>query len=206
MNAFNAEPSHRRGGALGPCGCSAAPVCWRRIVGLILLLERRGRRAPPKRGLGSGQRPSFVVIQTDDQTLDQLYAATEPEGVPIQAMPNTLALIGERGATFNRYYTPYSLCTPSRVSLLTGRYAHNDNVRGNVEPNGGYHGFVNTGAYTHNLATWLQGAGYRTIHVGKFLNGYGEPPTATTGKSRLAGTPGTPSSTPTPTTTSTATN
>jgi arylsulfatase A-like enzyme len=91
-------------------------------------------------------------------------------------MPNTLALIGERGATFNRYYTPYSLCTPSRVSLLTGRYAHNDNVRGNVEPNGGYRGFVSHGAYSHNLATWLQGAGYRTIHVGKFLNGYGEPP------------------------------
>jgi hypothetical protein len=29
---------------------------------------------------------------------------------------------------------------------------------------------------THNLATWLQGAGYRTIHIGKFLNGYGDPP------------------------------
>jgi arylsulfatase A-like enzyme len=28
----------------------------------------------------------------------------------------------------------------------------------------------------HNLATWLQGAGYRTIHVGKFLNGYGDEP------------------------------
>ena len=28
----------------------------------------------------------------------------------------------------------------------------------------------------HNLATWLQGAGYRTIHIGKFLNGYGDAP------------------------------
>jgi len=120
------------------------------------------------------EQPSFVVIQTDDQTLDQLYAAF---GQPrLQAMPNTLNLIAKRGETFNRYYVSYPLCCPSRVSLLTGRYAHNNGVKGNIQPNGGYFGFSFRGAYTHNLATWLQGAGYRTIHVGKFLNGYGDEP------------------------------
>ena len=122
-------------------------------------------------------KPNFVVIQTDDQTLDQLYAThTTPGGAAIEAMPNTRALIAERGATFNRYYTPYSLCAPSRVSLLTGRYAHNNNVRGNVAPEGGYPGFASRGAYSHNLPVWLQSAGYRTIHIGKFLNAYGEEP------------------------------
>ena len=81
-----------------------------------------------------------------------------------------------RASTFNRYYVSYPLCCPSRVSLLTGRYAHNHNVRGNVPPNGGFTGFANRQAYSHNLATWLQGAGYRTIHIGKFLNGYGDQP------------------------------
>ena len=120
------------------------------------------------------ERPSFVVIQTDDQTIDQLYASF---GQPkLQAMPNTLNMIAKRGMTFNRYYVPYPLCCPSRVSLMTGRYAHNNGVKGNVQPNGGYFGFSFRGAYTHNLATWLQGAGYRTIHVGKFLNGYGDEP------------------------------
>jgi N-acetylglucosamine-6-sulfatase len=119
-------------------------------------------------------RPSFVVIQTDDQTLDSLYATFgEPK---LQAMPNTLNLIAKRGMTFNRYYVSYPLCCPSRVSLLTGRYAHNNGVKGNIQPNGGYFGFSFRAAYTHNLATWLQGAGYRTIHVGKFLNGYGDEP------------------------------
>nr|MBA3866718.1 sulfatase [Solirubrobacterales bacterium] len=122
-------------------------------------------------------RPSFVVIQTDDQTLDQLYAAIAPGGgVPVEAMPYTHALIAERGVTFNRYYTPYSLCAPSRTSLLTGRFAHSNDVRGNVSPEGGYPGFAARAADTHNLATWLQAGGYRTIHVGKFLNGYGEKP------------------------------
>jgi arylsulfatase A-like enzyme len=122
------------------------------------------------------QKPSFVVIQVDDATLDQLYATFSPGGIPIQAMPNTLALIAGKGITFNRYYVPYPLCCPSRVSLLTGRYAHNHNVRGNVPPNGGFTGFKARQAYTHNIAPWLQAAGYRTIHIGKFLNGYGDEP------------------------------
>jgi N-acetylglucosamine-6-sulfatase len=122
-------------------------------------------------------RPSFVVIQTDDQTLDQLYASFTPfGGAPIYAMPNTLNLIANRGISLNRYYVSYPLCCPSRVSLMTGRYAHNHNVRGNVPPNAGYTGFSFRGAMTHNLAVWLQGAGYRTIHIGKFLNGYGDEP------------------------------
>jgi arylsulfatase A-like enzyme len=127
--------------------------------------------------LPEGQKPNFVVIQTDDQTIDQLYATyTPPGGAPIPAMPNTLASIAGKGMTFNRYYVSYPLCCPSRVSLLTGRYAHNHNVRGNVPPNGGYTGFSFRQADTHNIATWLQGAGYRTIHIGKFLNGYGDEP------------------------------
>jgi arylsulfatase A-like enzyme len=122
------------------------------------------------------QKPSFVVVQVDDATLDQLYASLNVGGIEVQAMPYTLSLIANRGVTFNRYYVPYPLCCPSRTSLLTGRYSHNNNVRGNVPPNGGYTGFKARQAYTHNLATWLQADGYRTIHIGKFLNGYGDEP------------------------------
>ncbi len=126
----------------------------------------------------NSEPPSFVVIQTDDQTLDELYASfiPFPGAAAIRAMPNTLELLAGKGETFNRYYVSYPLCCPSRVSLLTGRYAHNTGVKGNVQPNGGYYGFSFRAAYSHNLATWLQGAGYRTIHIGKFLNGYGDEP------------------------------
>ena len=132
-------------------------------------------RAAP---LAPGAKPNFIVIQTDDQTLDGLYASFRAyEGAPAtRAMPNTIDLIAKRGMTFNRYYVSYPLCCPSRVSLLTGRYAHNHNVRGNVPPNGGYPGFASRAAFTHNLPVWLQQAGYKTIHIGKFLNAYGDPP------------------------------
>jgi N-acetylglucosamine-6-sulfatase len=143
------------------------------MLALLCVLATAGTRSSAAAAV-TAQPPSFVVIQTDDQTLDGLYATFgEPK---LQAMPNTLNLIAKRGMTFNRYYVSYPLCCPSRVSLLTGRYAHNTGVKGNIQPNGGYFGFSFRAANTHNIATWLQGAGYRTIHVGKFLNGYGDEP------------------------------
>jgi arylsulfatase A-like enzyme len=150
-------------------------------VGLLALLcalvLAKTESANAAAGTSALQKPSFVVIQTDDETLDQLYAEFTPVGgATIKAMPYTRELIGDKGVTFNRYYVSYPLCCPSRVSLLTGRYAHNHNVRGNVPPEGGYTGFSIRNANSHNIATWLQGAGYRTIHVGKFLNGYGDEP------------------------------
>jgi N-acetylglucosamine-6-sulfatase len=149
----------------------AASLLAALCVPLAGTADRAEARAPIK------SRPNFVVIQTDDQTMDELYAAFRPGGgTAIRAMPNTLALIARKGVTFTRYYVSYSLCCPSRVTLLTGRYAHNHNVRGNVPPNGGYPGFASRPAFSHNLATWLSKAGYRTIHIGKFLNGYGDAP------------------------------
>jgi N-acetylglucosamine-6-sulfatase len=155
---------------------AAAVAVLALALGLVIATSEEARAAARAKA-SELQKPSFVVIQTDDETMEELYQAVHlSNGAEEFAMPNTLSLLGEKGITFNRYYTPYSLCAPSRVSLLTGRYAHNDNVRGNVPPNGGWTGFQSRLAYSHNLATWLQGGGYRTIHIGKILNGYGDPP------------------------------
>ena len=168
MLAPNPSPSHAQTRAR--LAVAAA------LLALLALLTIAGRQEAGAAEQAAVQKPSFVVIQTDDETLDQLYASLNVGGVEVQAMPYTLSLLAARGITFNRYYVPYPLCCPSRVSLLTGRYAHNHNVRGNVPPNGGFTGFKARQAYAHNLAPWLQAAGYRTIHVGKFLNGYGDEP------------------------------
>ncbi len=173
MNTPELETQSWRGGATARLAAAFAVLAL--VIGLILLGTDHAAAARAK--ASELQKPSFVVIQTDDQTLEELYDGVRMlNGAEEFAMPNTLQMIGEQGITFTRYYTPYSLCAPSRVSLLTGRYAHNDHVQGNVPPNGGWTGFQSRLAYSHNIATWLQGAGYRTIHIGKILNGYGDAP------------------------------
>jgi N-acetylglucosamine-6-sulfatase len=188
MNKFMPQPTRTRALRSSRLALAAAGLAAATALGLTTAGSRALAAPDGSRKLAASAReteipkappghPNFVVIQTDDETLEQLTAAyTPPGGATVEAMPNTRELIAERGVTFSRYYTPYSLCAPSRTSLLTGRYAHNNNVRGNVQPEGGFSGFVSRAAYTHNLPVWLQEAGYRTIHIGKFLNGYGEPP------------------------------
>ncbi len=107
-------------------------------------------------------QPNFVLIQTDDSTLAQM-----------EYMPITNRVIGGAGMTFDRYYVDDSICGPSRTSLLTGRYAHNTGVLNN-RPEYGYDAFKQSESWANDLPTWLQSAGYETIHIGKFLNGYGD--------------------------------
>jgi N-acetylglucosamine-6-sulfatase len=174
MNMPDLRTQSWHGGA--PARLAAAITVLALLLGLVIATTEEARAAA-KAKASELQKPSFVVIQTDDETLEELYDGVRMlNGNEEFAMPNTLQMLGEQGVTFTRYYTPYSLCAPSRVSLLTGRYAHNDHVQGNVPPNGGWTGFQSRIAYSHNLATWLQGAGYRTIHIGKILNGYGDAP------------------------------
>src|SRR5919205_3471649 len=81
------------------------------VAGLLALLASLVLAALPGTDTAQSakQKPSFVVIQVDDATLDQLYATFSPGGIPIQAMPNTLSLVAGKGITFNRYYVPYPL-------------------------------------------------------------------------------------------------
>jgi len=120
-------------------------------------------------------RPNILVLETDDQTFESMAV-----------MPKTRALIGEQGTTFSRSFANYALCCPSRSTLYTGQYAHNHGVVTNTPPNGG---FVRLDT-SNWLPLWLQAAGYRTMHVGKFLNGYGKdtPPTAPPGFNDWYGT------------------
>lgn len=104
------------------------------------------------------KRPNIVVIMTDDQTLESM-----------KVMERTNRLLGEQGVTFDNNFVSFSLCCPSRATFLTGQYAHNHGVQGNGPPLGGYYKLDST----NTLAVWLQRAGYTTVHLGKYLNGYG---------------------------------
>jgi N-acetylglucosamine-6-sulfatase len=102
-------------------------------------------------------RPNVLVIMTDDQTVESL-----------RVMGQVKTLLADQGATFDNSFASFSLCCPSRATFLTGQYAHNHGVMGNAPPEGGYAKLDNS----NTLPVWLQRAGYHTVHVGKYLNGY----------------------------------
>ena len=104
------------------------------------------------------QRPNIVVLETDDQTVESL-----------RVMPNVQRLLAARGVTFDSSFVSFSLCCPSRATFLTGQYAHNHGVFGNSPPQGGYYKLDGS----NTLPVSLQAAGYATVHLGKYLNGYG---------------------------------
>jgi N-acetylglucosamine-6-sulfatase len=76
-----------------------------------------------------------------------------------------------RGTEFRRSFVSESFCSPSRATFLTGLYPHNHGIVRNTGAQGGFETFMR-GFADDNLGPWIHAAGYRTAHVGKFINGY----------------------------------
>jgi N-acetylglucosamine-6-sulfatase len=134
---------------------NVAPL--RKAAVLVAMLALVAAVLAPSAGAQT-TRPNVIVIMTDDQTVEDLIA-----------MPATRRAFVGRGVTFANSTVSYPVCCPSRASYLTGRYAHNHGVMGLYLPTGGYGRFNDQDA----LPVWLQRAGYRTAHIGKYMNGYG---------------------------------
>ena len=124
-------------------------------IGLITLLVV----AAPAVAKDRAERPNVIVVMADDQDFRSL-----------SAMPQTRKLIGRQGTRFEQAIVNFPLCCPSRATFLSGQYAHNHGVIWNNAPLGGYSKLDGT----QTVPVWLQRAGYRTIHIGKYLNEYGE--------------------------------
>lgn len=121
-------------------------------------------------------RPNIVLIQTDDQPVDQFFGTwRDLYNRDRQIMPNTMSMIRNHGVNFANYMTPFPLCAPSRASLLSGQYAQNHGVIRIGGPRGGWDSYRSNRIDRENLPVWLQRAGYRTSHFGKFMNNYGGP-------------------------------
>jgi N-acetylglucosamine-6-sulfatase len=105
-------------------------------------------------------QPNIVFVLTDDLAGDLL-----------PYMPNVRRL-QQRGTSFSNYFVTDSLCCPSRASILTGQYPHNTGIFRNTGPDGGFIAFHDFGLEHGTYATSLQGVGYRTALMGKYLNQY----------------------------------
>ena len=106
-------------------------------------------------GHGRNKRPNIVLVMTDDQAVSQMSA---------QFMPNVTSLLADQGTRFDHAYLTTPLCCPSRASLETGQYGHNNGVLRNV--------YSLLRDKNNVLPVWLRRSGYVTAHIGKFMNLY----------------------------------
>jgi arylsulfatase A-like enzyme len=106
-----------------------------------------------------GGEPNIVLILTDDQRFDTLWA-----------MPTVQSQLVAKGIEFTKGYVSNAVCCPSRSTILTGQYSHLTGVYTNHpgQPYGGFPAFHDGST----VATWLHADGYRTALLGKYLNGY----------------------------------
>ncbi|MEA2692476.1 MAG: N-acetylglucosamine-6-sulfatase [Acidobacteriota bacterium] len=118
-----------------------------------------GRSAVPTRP----SLPNIILILTDDLDVN-LHS--------LLYMPKLKALLSDQGTTFANHFVPVSLCCPSRATILRGQYSHNHHIYSNFPPDGGFQMFQDYNLDRATIATALAAAGYRTVLLGKYLNGY----------------------------------
>jgi arylsulfatase A-like enzyme len=103
-------------------------------------------------------KPNLIHICADDMRRDD-----------VALMPHARRLFRREGVDFTRHVVPFSLCAPSRASILTGLQPHNHGVVTNRR--NGYRTYRSL--EDNALPVWLTSAGYHVGHVGKFMNNYG---------------------------------
>ncbi len=105
-------------------------------------------------------QPNFIIFLTDDQGYGDL-----------SCMGNTdfrtphLDRLATSGARFTNWYSNSPVCSPSRASLLTGRYPGNAGVRAILA---GHRTASGLPSKTPTLATALKPLGYQTAMAGKW--------------------------------------
>ncbi len=136
----------------------------------------------------AGQRPNLLVFLVDDMGWQDtsLPFLHDAEGKPVVTDLNrryrtpAMEALAARGMKFTRAYA-HSVCTPSRITLMTGKNPARHRVTNWTSPTGAENGdndvkhlrspdgWGRTGiaAGEKTLPALLKAAGYRTIHCGK---------------------------------------
>ena len=122
---------------------------------------------PPGHARDADRHPNVVVVLADDLGYGSLnsYGASERH----IRTPGIDRLAAE-GRRFTDANTTSSVCSPTRYSLLTGRYCWRTSLR---------HGVLGITSPLHietgrpTIASLLRSAGYRTAAIGKWHLGYG---------------------------------
>ncbi len=99
-------------------------------------------------------RPNVIFIMSDDHA----YQAISAYGSTLIETPN-IDRLAEEGLRFDRAFVGNSICSPSRATLLTGKFSHANGLRNNVN--------VFDGEQV-TLQGLMREAGYETAVIGKW--------------------------------------
>ena len=117
----------------------------RTLVGLLFLSVSAA--------FGADSRPNILFIMSDDHAAHAISAY----GSKINQTPN-IDRLAKGGVRFNNCFAVNAICTPSRASILTGKYSHINGVTV----------FNRFDGSQWTVAKALQAAGYYTGMVGKW--------------------------------------
>jgi arylsulfatase A-like enzyme len=112
-------------------------------------------------------KPNIIYILADDAGMGDVSAYNPNSKIPT---PN-IDSIAAQGIKFTDAHTPSSVCTPTRYSILTGRYSWRTRLKKGVLR--GYDpALIEEGRET--VASLLQKQGYKTAGIGKWHLGLGD--------------------------------
>lgn len=83
--------------------------------------------AAPLISCGRSKRPNIIVIVTDDQRPDAMSCFEGTSTLSFMKTPNMDRLAAD-GVRFRNTFVTTSLCSPSRASMMSGKYVHTHRV------------------------------------------------------------------------------
>jgi arylsulfatase A-like enzyme len=99
-------------------------------------------------------RPNIILLVADQRT----YGLSRATGYPLDTSP-TLDRLQHSGMGFEHNYCTMPLCVPSRVSMLTGRWANATHVRMNLQASDAF--------FEKDVYQVAKSQGYKTALCGK---------------------------------------